>query len=245
MDAIRATNISKTFRLEFEKQPSVLSRVLGIFSRKRSKREFRVIDNLSLRVKKGEFVGIVGRNAAGKSTLLRILAGIYPFDSGSLGIDGKVATMLELDLGLNKRLTLKENVYFSCSLLGMSKREIDRKLDSILEFSGLEDYLNVKLYKFSTGMETRLAFAIAIHQEFDILLIDEVIAAGDALFMRKCADKIREFKKQGKTILFVTHHNYPGFCDRIIWIDKGRIIKDGNREIFNEYIRKAARKGAD
>ena len=237
MDVITAKNLSKKFNLEFDKQPSVLARILGVFSGRRRKREFLVIDDLSMRVRKGDFVGIIGRNASGKSTLLRTLAGIYPFDSGSLEIKGKVATVLELDLGLNPRLTLKENVYFSCSLLGMSKKEIDRKLDSILNFSELGDYLNVKLYKFSSGMEARLAFAIAIHQDFDILLIDEVISAGDAAFVEKCKEKILEFKRQGKTILFVTHRPDLSLCDRIIWIDRGKVIREGRRNVLNKYLR--------
>jgi len=195
------------------------------------------VKNFSLDVRKGEILGIVGKNGAGKSTLLRILAGIYKPDGGRVTIRGRVATILGLNFGLDKRLTLRDNVYFSCSLLGMSKREINSKFGRIVEFAELKGFEDVKLYKFSDGMIARLAFSIAIHKDFDILLIDETISVGDVSFMQKCENKIFEFKKAEKTIVYVSHSLDIGLCDRIVWMDKGRIMAIGGREIIKKYWR--------
>ncbi len=240
MNQIKIENLSKKFQLGSKKPPPFLNRVLEGFSRKKQNK-ILALDNISLEVKKGEFLGIIGKNGAGKTTLLRILAGIYPYDSGKIETKGNLATVLGLDMGLKDRLTLRENVDLSCTLLGMDREKISNNLDSIIEFSELDGYQDTKLYKFSTGMRSRLAFSIAIQQDFDVLLVDESIAPGDSSFREKCYDRLQQFKRQSKTILFGSQYLdllRPNLWDRIIWIDKGKIIRQGEEEVLKEYLQK-------
>ncbi|NIA03979.1 MAG: ATP-binding cassette domain-containing protein, partial [Nitrospiraceae bacterium] len=183
----------------------------------------------NLRVKKGEVVGIIGRNTSGKSTLMKIIAGIIKPDTGRVIVKGRVLPIIELGVGFNPELTGRENIYLYGSLLGIPKKRLIEQLDNIIEFSELGRFINTKLKYYSSGMITRLAFSIAIAHEPDIILLDEILAVGDAPFQQKCIKKILDFKKAGKTILFVSHNadQIKLLCDRVILLQKGKITFDG------------------
>jgi len=189
----------------------------------------KTLDNISLSVEEGEFLGIVGRNGSGKSTLLKILAGIYQPTSGNVEVQGKLVPFIELGVGFNPELTGRENVYLNGALLGFSKREVEARYDDIVAFAELERFMDQKLKNYSSGMQVRLAFSVAIMAEADILLIDEVLAVGDADFQRKCFEYFRSLKKQKKTVVFVTHSMdaVREYCDRAVLLDQSRIILEG------------------
>ena len=192
--------------------------------------EFKALDNVSFEIKKGEIVGIIGHNGAGKSTLLKVLTGVAFSTSGSLKINGKIASLLELGSGFNPNLSGIENIYFNGSLNGLSNKEVKEKIPAILEFADIGDYVNEPVRSYSSGMFARLAFATAINIDPDILIIDEILSVGDVGFQVKCMEKFLDFKKQGKTILFVSHSLdvVKKFCARVIWMDHGMIVSDGN-----------------
>src|SRR3989344_136355 len=197
---ITVQHLSKTFKIPHEKIPSVRGAFVSMFHGKRTYEEFQALDDVSFEVKRGEFFGIIGRNGSGKSTLLKILAGIYQADSGMVRIDGRISPFLELGIGFNPELSGRDNVYLNATVLGLAKRQIDGKFDDIVRFSGLERFIDQKLNRYSSGMQVRLAFSVAIHANRDILLMDEVLAVGDANFQKKCYDYFN-FIKGKKTIL--------------------------------------------
>ena len=185
--------------------------------------------DLSFEVKKGEAIGIIGRNGAGKSTLLKILCRITPPTKGYAKIYGKVSSLLEVGTGFHPELTGRENIYLNGTILGMRKNEVTRKFDDIVEFSGVEKFIDTPVKRYSTGMTVRLAFSVAAHLEPEILIIDEVLAVGDADFQKKCLTKMENAGKQGRTVFFVSH-NMPAvtrLCDRVILLDEGKLIEDG------------------
>ena len=221
--AVIVKDVSKTFRIPLDKASGIKQAIVKIAKRRRGYRDFKVLNDISFEIKKGEFFGIVGRNGSGKSTLLKILAGIYVPDKGLVKINGSLTPFIELGVGFNPELSAKENVYLNGALLGFSRREVDGIYDEIVEFAELGDFMAEKLKNFSSGMQVRLAFSIAIRARSEILIMDEVLAVGDADFQKKCFDVFRELKKEGRTIILVTHDmgNVERFCDRVLIVDKG------------------------
>ena len=235
--AIKVENVSKTFRIPHEKISSLRGAAVNVF-KKKSFEEFQALDSVSFEVKKGEFFGIIGRNGSGKSTLLKILAGIYQPDKGKVHIHGLISPFLELGIGFNPELSGRDNVYLNATVLGMTKKQIDQKFDDMVAFSELERFIDQKLNRYSSGMQVRLAFSVAIHANREILLMDEVLAVGDVNFQKKCYDYFTQTKGK-KTILFVSHDmaNIEKFCDRAMMLQNGKIMKIGKtNEITAEYM---------
>lgn len=228
--AITVKDLYKSFRLPTE-QASGLKQ--AIFNRLRGIKGYKnqvVLKGLDIEIKKGEFVGIVGRNGSGKSTLLKLLAGIYYPEKGEITINGTLVPFIELGVGFNPELTGRENVYMNGALLGFSNEEMDAMYDDIWEFAELKEFQDQKLKNYSSGMQVRLAFSIAIRARGDILLLDEVLAVGDAAFQQKCNDYFLELKNKKQTVILVTHSmdDIRKFCNRAILIEKGKIIKSGS-----------------
>ncbi|HBI50450.1 MAG TPA: ABC transporter ATP-binding protein [Candidatus Moranbacteria bacterium] len=237
--AISVKNVSKTFRIPHEKISSLRGAAVSVFSKKRGYEEFKALDDVSFEVKKGEFFGIIGRNGSGKSTLLKILAGIYQADSGSVSIDGRISPFLELGIGFNPELSGRDNVYLNATVLGLTKKEIDKKFDSIVKFSELERFIDQKLKNYSSGMQVRLAFSVSIHANREILLMDEVLAVGDNNFQSKCIREFTKYKNSGKTVILVTHDTLTveKYCDRAMLLRNGKILKIGKAvDVANEYV---------
>jgi ABC-type polysaccharide/polyol phosphate transport system ATPase subunit len=235
--AIIVNNISKKFKIPHEKHGSLRSVVFNIFKRNKYT-VHEAAKNISFEVKKGEFFGIIGRNGSGKSTLLKMLAGIYVPDSGEITINGKLSPFLELGVGFNPELTARENVYLGGAMLGLPKKEISSKFNKIIEFAELEEFVDTKFKNFSSGMQVRLAFALSINAHAEILLMDEVLAVGDSSFQAKCIDEFLKYKKEGKTVLLVTHDTgaVQRYCDRALLMNNGKIEKIGNAdELVHEY----------
>jgi ABC-2 type transport system ATP-binding protein len=228
--AIKVEGVYKDFYLPKEKSNSIKSSVVHVFKKRdKSIDTQHALRNISFEIKKGEFFGIVGRNGSGKSTLLKILAEIYTPTKGSVKTNGRLVPFIELGVGFNPELTGRENVYLNGALLGFSKSEIDARYDEIVEFAELEEFMDQKLKNYSSGMQVRLAFSVATRAEADILLVDEVLAVGDAEFQRKCFQFFRKLKKDKKTVVFVSHDMgaVKEYCDRAILIEESRIIEKG------------------
>ena len=235
--AISVKKINKTFRIPHQKIDSMRRAFVTAF-KKKSYEIFKALDNISFEVKKGEFLGIIGRNGSGKSTLLKILAGVYTADSGEVSINGRISPFLELGIGFNPELTGRDNIYLNATVLGLPKKDIDKKFDTIVDFSEIRRFIDQQVKNYSTGMKARLAFSVAIHAERDILLMDEVLAVGDNSFQNKCLDVFRNFKKKGRTILLVTHSMsvVNDFCDRALILDQSRIVNSGDPiQMVQEY----------
>jgi ABC-type polysaccharide/polyol phosphate transport system ATPase subunit len=236
--AITVRNLSKTFRLPEERRGTLRERLMkfGVRNERKAK---RTLDDISFEIQQGEFFGIIGRNGSGKSTLLKILAGIYKPDKGSeFTIHGRIAPMLELGVGFNAELTGRENVYLSATILGLTKAEIDACYDEIVRFAELEDFMELQVKHYSSGMSVKLAFSVAAQIDAPIMLLDEVLAVGDFVFQEKCFAYFEECKKRGKTIILVTHS--PGsmkrFADRAMLIHQSRIEMIGDpQEVLEKY----------
>jgi ABC-2 type transport system ATP-binding protein len=224
---ISARNVSKKFVVHTERATSLKERLVR---RRSSSHTFDALHDLSLDVERGSTVGLIGANGSGKSTTLKVLAGILRPSSGEVVTKGRIASLLELGAGFNAELSGRENVYLNASLLGLSRRETDGLFDQILEFSELEEFIDNPVKHYSSGMYVRLGFAVAVHVDPDILLIDEVLAVGDEHFSRKCLSKIAEFQADGRTILFVSHglDLIERICDRAVVLDHGNVIFDGD-----------------
>lgn len=239
--AIQVRNVKKDFYLPHHKSGSIKQSIVQVFQPKEKGGEnFHALRGVSFDVKDGEFLGIVGRNGSGKSTLLKILSNIYTPTSGSVKHYGKLVPFIELGVGFKAELTGRENVYLNGALLGFSKKEIDERYDDIVAFSELEEFMDQKLKNYSSGMKVRLAFSVATHADADILLLDEVLAVGDADFQRKCYDYFKSLKKQKKTIIFVTHSMgaVREYCDRAILIKDGKVAHEGSPdEVADEYLK--------
>lgn len=235
--AISVKGVSKTFRIPHEKVNSLRGAAVSIF-KDNSYEEFKALDDVSFEVKKGEFFGIIGRNGSGKSTLLKVLAGIYKPDKGKVKIKGMISPFLELGIGFNPELSGKDNVYLNATVLGMTKKQIDEKFDSIVKFSELERFIDQKLKNYSSGMQVRLAFSVSIHANRDILLMDEVLAVGDANFQKKCLDYFQKIKQSGKTIILVSHSqsSIEDYCDRVVMLKDGSVVMEGSpKKVFEHY----------
>ena len=238
MSAIIVDNISKKFRIPHEKKTTVFQNIVGLIKRQFAYEEFWALKDVSFEVKKGEALGIIGRNGSGKSTLLKILALVLYPNSGSVSLNGKVASFLELGVGFQPELTAKENVYIYSSILGLRRKQVDRIYDDIFDFAELKKFETMKLKNFSSGMYLRLAFSTAIYAVPDTLLIDEVFAVGDESFKKKCRDKMNQFKAEGKTIVFVSHalDAVKELCQRSMLLNEGRIVTMGDTEkVINDY----------
>jgi ABC-2 type transport system ATP-binding protein len=204
--AIKVDGVYKDFVLPHEKKATLKSAFTNIFHSSRGVEVQHSLHDISLEIKKGEFFGIVGRNGSGKSTLLKILAGIYQPTKGSATTRGKIAPFIELGVGFNPELTGRENVYLNGAMMGFSNKEMDQKYPNIVEFAELERFMDQKLKNYSSGMQVRLAFSVATRAEADILLVDEVLAVGDSDFQTKCFNYFKQLKRDGKTVIFVTHN---------------------------------------
>lgn len=239
MESIVVNSVSKHYRIPHHKKTTVLQNVIGLISRQLTYEEFWALRDVSFEVEKGQAFGIIGRNGSGKSTLLKMLARVLYPDSGSVVINGKIASFLELGVGFQHELTAKENVYIYSSVLGVNRRQTERIYEDILEFAELKKFEDMKIKNFSSGMLMRLAFSTAVHTNPDILLIDEVLAVGDELFQKKCMHKIHEFKQQDKTIIFVSHalDVVRQVCETSMLIDGGRVIAIGpTAEVVDKYL---------
>lgn len=235
--AISVKGLHKDFKLPHEKKNSLKERIL-FFNKKTTYDKLHALRDINFEIEKGEFFGIVGRNGSGKSTLLKIMGGIYQPTSGELSVNGTLTPFIELGIGFNPELTGRENVYLNGAILGLTRKEIVAKYDEIVEFAELAKFMDQKLKNYSSGMQVRLAFAIAIQAHNDILLIDEVLAVGDANFQRKCFKVFREIKNSGKTVIFVTHamEMVEEFCDRALMIQDSKVVAMGDpREIALRY----------
>jgi ABC-type polysaccharide/polyol phosphate transport system ATPase subunit len=231
MSAINLKDVWKKFSCEREREMTLKEKFINIGKQKK-REEITVLKKINLNIEKGECFGILGKNGSGKTTLLKIIAGILKPNRGNIKIEGKVVPVLTLGLGFQKELTAKENVYLYASILGLTKKEIDENYEKIVKFSELENVMDMKLKDFSDGMVMRLSFSIAFHVNADIILIDEVLAVGDAAFQVKCLEKIKELKERGKTIVMVSHsaEDIKRFCDRALILDKGEVIFSGEAQ---------------
>jgi len=241
--AIKVERVSKDFRLPHERAGSVKNLVTHLINYVRVSRKYAIqhaLKDISFEVKKGEFFGIVGRNGSGKSTMLKMLAGIYQPNKGTITVKGKLVPFIELGVGFNGELTGRENVYLNGALMGFTKKEIDAQYQDIVAFAELEDFMDQKLKNYSSGMQVRLAFSLAIRAETDILLVDEVLAVGDADFQRKCFDYFRNLKKNKKTVVFVSHdmNAIREYCDKAIMIEKSKLVASGQAgDVAQKYTR--------
>ncbi len=227
MALIEFERVSKTF-----KQGAGAKLLIGHMQdrfRRTQRNVFYALRNVSFKVEQGESLAIVGRNGAGKSTLLGLVAGLTDPNEGSVRVSGRVAALLELGSGFHADLTGVENLKLNASLLGLSRRRTAEVFDTIVEFSGIGDFIYQPIRTYSTGMVMRLAFSVAVHVDPDILIIDEVLAVGDSAFTAKCIEKIMEFRRAGKTLLFVSHagSTLAALCDRALWLDQGQVMADG------------------
>ena len=232
-NAIEVTNVIKKFKVYLDKGFTLKEKTL--FYKRRKYEERNVLNGISFDVKKGEAVGFIGHNGCGKSTTLKLLTKIMYPDSGTIEMCGRVSSLLELGAGFHPDMSGRENIYINASIFGLRKKEIEERLADIISFSELEEFIDNPVRTYSSGMYMRLAFAVAIHVKADILLIDEILAVGDARFQAKCLEKIQEFKAQGITIVIVSHSldQIEQVCDRSIWIDHGKVREIGEPAIVH------------
>lgn len=226
--AVEIERVSKRFRMSHHQFRTLKQRALHPFAARQAE-ELVALDDVSLEVARGEFVGIVGRNGSGKSTLLKCLAGIYAVDGGRIRIDGRLSPFIELGVGFHQELDARDNVLINAVMLGLSRREARRRFDEIVAFAGLEEFVDMKLKNYSSGMAVRLGFAVAVQVDADVLLVDEVLAVGDASFQRKCFERFEQLKAEGRTIIFVTHdmNAVERFSDRAMLLERGRVQEIG------------------
>lgn len=224
---VQIDDVSKRFVIRKEK--SLKERLVNAGRSKQFKEDFWALKNISLEIESGTTIGLIGPNGSGKSTLLKTIGGIIQPSSGSIRRRGRLAALLELGAGFHQDLTGRENVYLNASILGLSRKQTDLYFDDIVEFSGIRDFIDTQVKFYSSGMYVRLAFAVAVHVDPDLLLVDEVLAVGDEAFQRKCLDKIRSFQREGRTIVLVTHSlgQVTEFCDRAVLLNKGEVLFDG------------------
>ena len=231
-------NVCKTFNVYLDKANTIKEKLLFLFSRNRKEKRV-VLEGISTKIKKGEVVALIGTNGSGKSTLLKLMTKIIYPNKGKIETNGKLTSLLELGAGFHPDFSGRENIYFNASIFGLTKKEIDKRLDDIIAFSELEHFIDNPVRTYSSGMYMRLAFSVAINVDADILLIDEILSVGDEHFQNKCFEKMLELKNEGKTMVFVTHSmdSVRRLCDRTIWLSNGKIKMDGNtEEVVKEYI---------
>lgn len=236
--AIKVVNLTKEFKLFYDKPTTLKERL--VFWNKKKEDSRTVLKNINLNIKKGETVALIGTNGSGKSTLLKLMTKIIYPTKGSLITNGKLTSLLELGAGFHPDFTGRENIYFNASIFGLTKEEIERRVDEIIEFSELGDFIDSPVRTYSSGMYMRLAFSVAINVDADILLIDEILAVGDQHFQDKCFAKLEELKESYKTIVIVTHSldQVRKLCTRAIWIYNGEVRLDGKPDkVVDEYLK--------
>ena len=236
--AVKVDHVRKFFKLPTEASQSLRTTMVNRFKGIKGYKEQHVLKDISFEVEKGDFFGILGRNGSGKSTLLKIISQIYVPEHGSVTVNGKLVSFIELGVGFNPELTGRENVYLNGALLGFSREEIDEMYDDIVDFAELREFMNQKLKNYSSGMQVRLAFSVAIKAQGDVLILDEVLAVGDEAFQRKCNDYFVERKKSGKTTILVTHDMgaVKKYCNKAVLIEHGLVKAIGNPEnVANQY----------
>ena len=243
-DRIQAEGLGKRYWLGEDTRRSTLRDTVGLLARRRrrEREELWPLRDVDLQVADGEALGVIGRNGAGKTTLLRLISRITEPTEGVVRTRGRVGSLLEVGTGFHPQLTGRENIYLNSAILGLRKRELDRRFDEIVSFAGFERFLDTPIKRYSTGMQLRLAFAVAAHIDTDILLIDEVLAVGDTEFQRRCMSKVRSVGEEGRTVVFVSHDldAITSLCTRCIWIDDGRISADGTpSEVIGRYLSRA------
>ena len=238
VDRIMVNNVSKIFYVFMDKANSLKEKML--FWKRNSRETREVLKDVSLTIKNGEAVALIGVNGSGKSTLLKLMTKIIYPTKGEIITNGKLTSLLELGAGFHPDFSGRENIYFNASIFGLTKKQIDSRLEEIIEFSELRDFIDNPVRTYSSGMFMRLAFAVAINVDADILLVDEILSVGDQHFQEKCLNKMKELKAQGKTMVFVTHslESARELCDRAVWLNKGRIQLDGDvNEVIDEYLK--------
>lgn len=239
--AIEVQDVYKTFNVYLDKANSLKEKMLFW---KRNRKEVReVLRGINLNIKRGEAVALIGVNGSGKSTLLKLMTKIIYPNKGKIIINGKLTSLLELGAGFHPDFSGRENIYFNASIFGLTKKQIDDRLDQIIEFSELRDFIDNPVRTYSSGMFMRLAFAVAINVDADILLVDEILSVGDQHFQEKCINKMKQLKEEGKTMVFVTHSldSARELCDRAVWLSNGVLKLDGKTdEVIEKYIKETA-----
>ena len=236
---IKAENLTLCYRMSYDRIKSIKEYLVALVKRKVKYTDFYALDNVSFEINKGEVVGIIGNNGAGKSTLLKVIAGILRPTRGTVTLAGNVAPMLELGSGFDADLTGRENIYLNGAILGYSEEFLKEKFDEIVEFSELGDFINIPVRNYSSGMMMRLAFSIASMVSPDILILDEIMAVGDASFQEKSRARMMEMMSHGTTVLLVSHsiEQIRQLCDRVIWLDHGKMLAIGDtQEICDQYV---------
>ena len=239
--AVEVKNVNKSFNIYYDKANTIKERLLFFKRGKKEKRQ--ILKNINLTIESGEAVALIGVNGSGKSTLLKLMTKIIYPNSGKIETYGKLTSLLELGAGFHPDFSGRENIYFNASIFGLTRKEIDKRINKIIEFSELEDFIDNPVRTYSSGMYMRLAFSVAINVDADILLIDEILSVGDQHFQQKCFEKMNELKKQGKTMVFVTHSmgSVKQLCTRAVWLYEGEIKMDGNvDEVVEEYLKTTA-----
>ena len=237
-NAIVVKNMSKDFIIYGDKANTLKERIIRFGKNKKEIRH--ILKNINIEIKKGETVALIGVNGSGKSTLLKLITKIIYPNKGSIKVNGKISSLLELGAGFHPDFSGRENIYFNASIFGLSKKEIDDRVDKIIEFSELGDFIDTPVRTYSSGMYMRLAFSVAINVDADIILIDEILAVGDQRFQEKCMNKMLELKKEGKTMVFVSHSkNAVEFlCDRAIWLNNGIVeMDDDTKKVLEKYTK--------
>lgn len=243
--SVSIKNVSKTFKratLARESYSTLKESFLRKLLRKSSKEHnvIRALDDLSVEIPSGSALGVIGRNGSGKSTLLKLISGIYHPDGGSVKVNGRISALIELGAGFHPDFSGRENVYLGGIMYGLTRKEIDQRFDQIVKYAELEDFIDDPVRTYSSGMYMRLGFSLAVHTDPDILIVDEVLAVGDAAFIHRCEETISEFKRKGKTLIFVTHdlRSVEKWCDEAIWLQKGVVKEKGNpRKVIDSYLR--------
>ena len=237
MAVIKVNDVHKKFKVYHDKGSSLKEKIL--FRNRNYYEERWVLNGISFEVQKGEVLGLIGQNGCGKSTLLKLMTRIFYPDSGSIEMTGRVSSLIELGAGFHPDMSGRENIYTNASIFGLTKKEIDKRLNSIIDFSELEEFIDNPVRTYSSGMYMRLAFSVAINVDADILLIDEILAVGDANFQSKCFEKLRELKRSGVTIVIVTHDTgtIESFCEKAVWIDQGKMkVYDKAHKAVDAYL---------
>ena len=240
-DAIVVKDVTKTFNVFYDKTNTIKEKLLFW---NRAKKEVRtVLKDINLTIKKGEVVGLIGVNGSGKSTLLKLMTKIIYPNKGTVETYGKLTSLLELGAGFHPDFSGRENIYFNSSIFGLTKSEIDKRINDVIEFSELKEFIDNPVRTYSSGMYMRLAFSVAINVDAEILLIDEILSVGDQHFQEKCLNKMKELKAEGKTIVFVSHGlgSVQEFCTRAVWLHDGQIREDGNtKKVIEAYLKETA-----
>src|SRR5215213_4453897 len=248
MNAIDVTNASKVYR-RYSRRHQFSTLKSALLSRSlirdlRPDETFAAVKDVTFSVPRGRTLGVIGRNGSGKSTLLKLVAGITKPTTGTVAVNGRISALIELGAGFHPEISGRENIFINGIMLGLTKREVARRFDEIVEFAEMQDFIDAPVKNYSSGMYMRLGFAVAIHVDPDVLLVDEVLAVGDEGFTHKCLDKFGEFKRRGKTILLVTHSLglVERFCDEAVWLDNGKKKAEGDpQRVIGSYVTDVAR----